>query len=796
MSMALSRGSASVAVGLLLAVGLAGCLTGEEPTSTDTMVTTTMEDPWQDGETDRVLFEGTVEAGECYPTATVVELVFFESVMGGCAFVPREDVAPIPAGTEVLRIEVDARDALQEGRYAAFLSTTVRDSEDGMGAPTSDPVHAWSFRLEREEWDLPRAVHTEANIGVWTDEQPGSTDVSVLQGPVHVRVIAERDPQWTPSTLNAPYTRYEVPPPDADLPLVSSTHFIPGHDGVELHVRIVRPDSGGPFPVVAHATPYSGLGRNQDLEPYLAAPDIYRDHFERYVEVFAKRGYAYAQVDVRGTGESSGCFNLRGPLELQDTWHVAEWLGTQTWSDGNVGFVGGSYNGGQAVMAAISGNPHVKAVVPGVTSTSWYHSYFMAGVPHSVHSLAGNTNTVLTGIALTPTMNPHYPNYVPRSVEQAECDHVEHNVDHGGMDQSGAYGPWWQERNLRDRVGEIEVPVLQVHGLADWNVKPDHIAPWWNDLESPKVLVATQLGHVWPNHAAEAYGDWWEHTVAFFDTHLQGIGTGVFGEDIAWVHDDSGEWHRSANWPLLPEERDELVLHFDASGSLMQDPPGSGHELGWLGCPRDEENRGAPGLREVEWSVNDCTEVPAEELEIVFETEPFPERSIVSGVPQVRLTLTSEVEHTHLVAVMARLDPDGEAVDERMNYGYLNPTFRHGISNPEAVPTDTPYTVTIDLYPQEDVVEAGERLRVTLASHDDGRTIEAFERGENALAIGPDAENSLLLPLRPAELQGVRLEELVEPVGAHGEEPLSVPGLGAAALVAFLFAALAWRRRT
>lgn len=553
-----------------------------------------------------------------------------------------------------------------------------------------------------------------------------------------------------------PYLDYDPSPIDAALGFVQESHLIPGHGGTEIQVRLVIPDGEGPFPVVTQFTPYTAPGTNVHLdalaEPVLGEPS------ESFITQFTKRGFVYAHGDVRGTGDSSGCLDLRGDLDIADLYALTEWLGTQSWSNGNVGFIGGSYPGSEAHMAAIAGNEHVKAVVPVVASTSFYHYHHNSGVPYSGQHSLGGTNTGYTSTALTPTVNPQNTNFLLKYIEQATCTHHESMVDHGGLDQTGAYYPWWQERNLRDRVDQVNTPVLMAQGLQDWNVKPDHIATWFNDLQSQKVLVATQLGHAWPQEAEGAYGDWWEYVAAFFDTFLKEEDTGMFQEDVAWVADTNGEWHRSANWPLLPEERDELVLHFTSEKKLLQEPAHEEATLGWLGCPRDELNMGNAALSIVESEINECEDVPSSQMQVVFETEPFDERLHISGVPQVHLTLVSESDFTHLVAVVERLDANGDVVESRMNYGYLNPTFRDGLENPQSVPTGTAYNVTIDLYPQEDIVEPGDWLRVTLRSHDGGRTIEAFEEGVNEVLIGPGHENWLLLPLRPADQQGVRLD--------------------------------------
>ena len=56
-------------------------------------------------------------------------------------------------------------------------------------------------------------------------------------------------------------------------------------------------------------------------------------------------GYAVAQVSVFGTGMSNHCMDFMGLSEQMGIDAAVTWLGTQEWSNGNVGIVGKSYDG-------------------------------------------------------------------------------------------------------------------------------------------------------------------------------------------------------------------------------------------------------------------------------------------------------------------------------------------------------------------------------------------------------------------------------------------------------------------
>lgn len=523
---------------------------------------------------------------------------------------------------------------------------------------------------------------------------------------------AEVDASTTAGTAG-----YAVPEPDASLALLEHAELIPMPIGtdVSIHARIVRPDTDEPVPVIVEFTPYTAPGRAMLIEPQVGPAD------GTFVQELVRRGFAFAFADVRGTGDSGGCLDLRGQMDIEDADALTEWLGTQPWSNGKVGFIGASYPGSEAHIAALANNPHLGGVVPIVASTSFYHYHHKGGVPYSNH-LA--TNTGYTAFATLPTLNPQNENYAPRQArELAECDQLTHLAVQA--DQSGAYSPWWADRNLRPRVDQVQVPVLMGQGLADWNVKPDHIATWWNDLQAPKTLIAGQWGHAYPADAEEAYGEWWKFATAFFDQTLRGADTGMFGEDRAYVQANDGSWRTYATWP--PLEAETLAVSITEQGlSLTESPSGT---LTW----RAEPTTAHTG------------DVPADE-QVVLPLPPLERAMLLAGTPRVNLTIVSSAENVHLVAV---LEVMRDGVWKRENHGYLNPIYREGIDAPQRLVPGSPTAVTIEMYPQEDAFAAGEELRLVLRSVDGGNTVPVFDDATIDVLLDGERLGQLLLPLSP-----------------------------------------------
>src|SRR5437773_11289719 len=121
---------------------------------------------------------------------------------------------------------------------------------------------------------------------------------------------------------------------------------VPARDGVKLNATVfTQHGQKEPLPVVFTFTPYIG--------------DSYTDR----AMYFAKHGYVYAQVDVRGRGNSGGEFE---PFvnEGQDGYDVVEWLAKQSYCNGKVSMWGGSYAGFDQWTVLKEFPPHLVTIVP------------------------------------------------------------------------------------------------------------------------------------------------------------------------------------------------------------------------------------------------------------------------------------------------------------------------------------------------------------------------------------------------------------------------------------------------
>jgi putative CocE/NonD family hydrolase len=121
---------------------------------------------------------------------------------------------------------------------------------------------------------------------------------------------------------------------------------IPMRDSIKLNATMYRPKgSKDPLPVIFTMTPYIS--------------DSYHDR----AMYFARNGYVFALVDVRGRGNSGGEFEPFAH-DAHDGHDVVEWLAKQSWCNGKVAMWGGYYAGFNQWATLKEFPPHLATIVP------------------------------------------------------------------------------------------------------------------------------------------------------------------------------------------------------------------------------------------------------------------------------------------------------------------------------------------------------------------------------------------------------------------------------------------------
>src|SRR5690606_31404523 len=96
----------------------------------------------------------------------------------------------------------------------------------------------------------------------------------------------------------------------------------------------------------------------------------------------AGHGYACIRVDMRGSGEADGILTDEyTEQELQDGVDLIEWISHQPWCDGNVGMMGISWGGFNALQLAARQPEPLKAIISCCASDNQYEDnmHYMGG---------------------------------------------------------------------------------------------------------------------------------------------------------------------------------------------------------------------------------------------------------------------------------------------------------------------------------------------------------------------------------------------------------------------------------
>lgn len=508
---------------------------------------------------------------------------------------------------------------------------------------------------------------------------------------------------------------------------VVTEHRVASFDGTERHGWIVRPDvpNGTEVPVVLWSSPY--FGQCSDAPPTPATGDCAYpigdaprgwDNSNRAesvpVRLLVEHGYAVAIWNVRGTGNSEGCFDFFGPREQRDQAQLVNWLGNRSWSNGRVGMMGVSYHGTTPWEAALMNPEPLKTIVTGGMVSNLYTLF---------HSPQGAAATIidyfnthyLWRVSLSPPFNgpvEHWTTEHAPVVPDRACPELapmlaespkDHWTDHRSED-------FWEPRRLIQDFGDIETSVFLTMGFHD----PQHFqddAVWGTlDDDVPARMLVGQWGHEFPNynHHRDDYvmTDWNETLLEWFDYWLKGVGE---QPDLGVDYQDTQlEWHESDAWP--PSEAQDEVLYL-REGALETDAGEASSSFESILLPN--------GPRRVLCQPDTG---PAPPPGRVFTTGSLDEPVTVAGNPKAYLNVES-TQPGGLVAVhLFDLGPDFTCTDGTpedttlATRGVADLRFHEGNYVGENFPVLEPTHVRVDLRNLAHVLEPDHQLAAVLSA--------------------------------------------------------------------------------
>ena len=408
------------------------------------------------------------------------------------------------------------------------------------------------------------------------------------------------------------------------------------------------------------------------------------------IEQIIPHGFAFAQVSVMGTGRSNHCMDLMGTAEQLGVDAAVTWLGTQEWSNGNVGMIGKSYDGSTPWQAAMFGNEHLTTIVPisgliGVMELMWRNGSSEARAPIMHNGVYGSYG--LDG-DLEDTGNM-CPDYIAGPAT-------------GGAAWawgSEAAGDYWGERYFLDRViDNYNGSVYLIQGMHDWNVDPHMAVPTINRLYDADIEAKGLFGqwdHDYPDRpqimfdrsgvgrGGEAFPemvrmDWMQDLLEWFTYYLKNEGPQPWlGVEI---QSNQGEWRFEDRYPM--SETTEVIWELGSADLVSS---GDGNAV------RPDASSGP-----------------------VYQTPPLEEDLYFGGLPRLHVNVNTATLGGQIYALM---EDCYEGTCIHIGHAIMDLRYHAGGSQVQTwTPVFEEITAVMEFFPMDVEVEAGHSIKLTLRS--------------------------------------------------------------------------------
>jgi uncharacterized protein len=535
----------------------------------------------------------------------------------------------------------------------------------------------------------------------------------------------------------------------------------PTRDGTALATDVFRPDDGERHPVLLQRTPY-----DKGFHPFTwAAADPLR---------LAEAGYAVAIQDVRGRYAAAGSYDDLYAHEEADGADAIAWAAAQPWSDGTVGMYGISYMGACQWLAAVSGAPELRALVPVTSPNDLIEDGLRRGGALSLGLLATWTMAAMAPVELRRRAAARPELLADMLGLIDDLDALDDQMARVPLapfppldDRAGGLAPWFariageevrgpqhDHACISHRHDRVLAPALQIAGWYDVLLGADlsHFASMRRDAGSAEARERARLiVGPWSHgtftsavgeldfgvRAAGISLDLREDLTGlhrrWFDQRLRGIDTGIDDEaPVRLFVMGRNRWSDFDDWP--PPGRRAEPWHLQPGGGLEPRAPGDGSRSSTF--RRDPERpvrtRGGSLLLGGKYVRGPVEQGPTEAHPdvLLFTSAPLERELEVIGPVRLVAWVSSATPDSDIVARLCDVHPDGRSYN--VVDGILRLRFRDDLRAPAPMPVGEPVRVEVDLWATAHVFAAGHRLRLQVCASDFPRYDRCAGTGDSA----------------------------------------------------------------
>jgi hypothetical protein len=496
-------------------------------------------------------------------------------------------------------------------------------------------------------------------------------------------------------------------------------------DGVRLYANAYVPVAAGHYPVILERTPY---GKGKELN---AGYQAFVDH-----------GYAVVVQDVRGRYESQGEFD---PLrqEVADGDDTLNWIARQPWSNGKIGMIGGSYRGIVQWKAALSRNPHLKAIAPVVSGDDDYRDRFYS--TGGAMKIGGRLEWMSENLK-APGYHPDFAQYIlhlpVRTADVAATGWTSRMWR--DLMAHPSYDSFWRSLSVKEQIGKVNVPVFSFGGWYDNFVESDLDA--YELLRKSNGLSRILVGP-WPHSMSYRFKDAdfgmdsqpavRAMQIEWFDQWLMGKDSPLLSQPPVRIFVmGANKWHDDTTWP--PAEAREQRFYLDGAGRantlegdgaldtrLPKHPAVDRYVYDARSPAPTSGGAVCCNPKVFPWGPMDQRLVERRPDVLVYTTKPLKHDVEVIGPVRAVLYVSTSARDTDFTAKLVDVAPDGYA--RNLTDGILRLRYRDSLEKPELAKGGEVYRISIDAGVTGNVFLKGHSIRLEISSSNFPR----FDRNPN-----------------------------------------------------------------
>ena len=558
-------------------------------------------------------------------------------------------------------------------------------------------------------------------------------------------------------TQKTHYVQLPMPYPDFTKSEFESfkkhSEYVPMPDGTKIAVDIFIPTQGedkNQFPVILSYTPYQRAHIDRKTGEI---SDLSSNSTSRF---FLSKGYVLVAADMRGTGASTGWLLDFMPEIWSDGKELVNWIANQSWSDGNVGMMGGSYVGWSQTATASQQPEALKCIMPAVIPLDGYTGEVYPGgiylngfmknwssfMYYSVRNYYNQNIKVTTAPVVDEDGDGELVDEIPLDLngdgsfldegfpptyaDGKTRKHIYYNLTLEHHEKDYDYTEWAKDIYFYDgksplgyRVDELG-PTAHVKGIMDSEIPVYNIGGWFDGFTRGSFELFATIKKtnpskiiIGPGYHNYSSGPFWEFLgsskeqareifkiehLRFFDHYLKGIDNGIDKEPPILIYVMNGNgWRFENEWPLKRQKQKKYF--FSSSFSLITKIGSAGkcsYKTDYSHSSIYGKNN---GNRWLGIAGNNPHTLPyrnnLDKKSLYFETDTLKTDMEVTGHPIVSISLSSTAEYGDVFVYLNDVDQKGNSL--LVTEGQLRAGFAQLFDSDEMIQTHSDIDVLPDL---------------------------------------------------------------------------------------------------